>query len=237
MIMIPDFSTRSRRQELMDDLSLDDARLTPTFDDLARVNRLLGGYEPSLAGLKRLLGDRRRLSMLDVGTGCGDFPQRLSHWATQRGVELDLLGIDLLPTAVDCARRRCRGMTNIRFKRRDLFDFSGQARFDVVHAALMLHHLDCEQAASGLRRMYELSRLGVVVNDLHRHPLAYLGSRIALPLISRNPIIRHDGALSVLRAFRAADLYRLAEKAELPEPEVTWHFPFRWRMVIPRETR
>lgn len=221
----------------MDDLSLDDRRLAHTFDELVRVNRLLGGYEPSLAGLKRLLGERRRLSLLDVGTGGGDFPQRLARWASKRGVELEVLGIDLSPTAVDSARRRCQGSAGIRFERRDLFAMSGQARFDVVHAALMLHHLDAEHAASGLRRMYELSRLGVVINDLHRHPLAYLGSRIALPLISRSQIIRHDGALSVLRAFRSADLYRLTDQAELPPPELTWHFPFRWRMVIPRETK
>lgn len=234
--MLPDFSSRSSKLEWMDDPAVDTTELRKTLDDLARVNFMLRGHAPSLDGIERLADDeQRRLSVLDVGTGGGDVPRRLAVWAKKKKVDLFVHGIDLSQRTVDHARHRSAAYPNIEFTRQDLFDLDGEKRFDIVHSALMLHHLNTGEAAEGLQKMYEISRLGVVINDLHRHPVGYFGSRIILPLLSRNPMIRHDGSLSVLRAFTEDELRGLAKRAGLPDPQIQWWPLFRWQMILRRE--
>ena len=236
--MLPDLSTRIHTPEMMDDPSIDAADLEATLYDLARVNAALHGYAPSMAGIETLAGELTRpLSVLDVGCGAGDFAAQLARRFERLGGDLYVLGIDLSPVAVDTARKRCIAFHNLEFEQTDLFDIPARRSFDIVHAALMLHHLDDSAAIEGLRKMYELSRLGVVINDLHRHWLAYLGSRIVLPLLSRNPMIHHDGSLSVRRGFRRSELVDLVHRAGLPTPTIRWHPLFRWQMHIPRRAQ
>ena len=226
------FTARSNRQELMDDPSIDPSILCTTLDDLARVNALLGGYPPSIDAVARLARGRRTLSVLDVGCGAGDIPRILSKWARFRGLELSIDAIEISDVAAEHARRRCADFPQIRVEATDLFDIDEERNYDIVHAALMLHHLDDEEARRGLAKMARLSRLGVVINDLHRHAVAYMGSRLVLPLLSKNRLIRHDGPLSIRRSFRAEELRRLAFRAGLPRPHLRWFPLFRWQMII-----
>lgn len=235
MMTMIDFSVRSKTPELMDDPSIEVWELEETLDDLARVNAFLGGYSPTLEAVQRVVGRRKALSVLDVGTGCGDGARRLVEWGRKRGVAVEVTGIDVSAATVRHARRRSSGYEEVKFELRDLFAMKGQRRYDIVHAALMLHHLDDGEAVAGLQKMYRLSRLAVVVNDLHRHRVSYLGSRLILPVLSSNRLIRHDGPLSVLRAFTKGELRELVAAAGLPRPEIRWRPLFRWQMVIGRE--
>ena len=46
-----DFKTRSTAGEMMDDLSIDDERLTTSLDQLRVVGRRLGGYSATMSVL------------------------------------------------------------------------------------------------------------------------------------------------------------------------------------------
>lgn len=233
--MKTDFSTRSTRRELMDDPSIDEGELAKTLDDLGVVNAVLGGHRTSVAGLEELVGTHRRsLTVLDIGAGGGDLIRRLCRWAQRRGIDFYGKGIDLSPKAVRHARRRSRFYCNAEFECRDLFELPEEPVFDVVHASLLLHHLSDEEAVEGLRIMYAASRSGVVINDLHRHPVGYYGARTILPVLSRNRLVRHDGPLSILRAFRREELQQLVERAGLPPAKIRWRPMFRWQCIIER---
>jgi hypothetical protein len=65
------------------------------------------------------------------------------------------------------------------------------------------------------------------VIDLHRHPIAYLLYTTVGKLVLHNRLLRHDGALSILRSFKAGELVELAQRAELRDVRVERHFPFR----------
>jgi hypothetical protein len=69
---------------------------------------------------------------------------------------------------------------------------------------------------------------GWFINDLHRHRLAWLGFRVLAGVLRWHPIVRHDGALSVRRAFVRADWTRLLAAAGVEGAQVRWHVPFRW---------
>lgn len=246
---------RSTAPELMDDPSIGGPELDETLRQLTWLNRLLGGYAPSVDGVLALLGAarasatvdavdgdagadatavRRRATLLDVGTGAADTPRRLVDAAARRDVVLSVTAIDLTAATVAHAQARCRGYPSIRVGHADLFALDPAAlRFDVVHAALVVHHFDDDDAVRALARMYALADRGVVVNDLHRHPLAWLGIRLLTALVFRNRLIRHDAPQSVRRGFRAAELRALAARAGWPaaETRLRWWPLFRWQLV------
>ncbi|MBI2788003.1 MAG: methyltransferase domain-containing protein [Elusimicrobia bacterium] len=227
-----DFGSRSAALELMDEPGLDAEELAETLGELAFINRSLGGHASSLDGLARLLPPgRREFDVLDVGSGGGDTARGIVEWARRRGLTARVHGIDLAPEAVFCARRAHAGVPGLDFTTSDLFDLPLTRKYDVVHAALLLHHLSDETAVTALVRMRELSRQGVVINDLHRHPAAYHSIKGLSSLLSKNRLIRHDAPLSVLRGFSRRDLAGLARRAGLASPEISWRWAFRWLMV------
>jgi SAM-dependent methyltransferase len=231
----PNFARRSPILEKMDDPTVRQEELLAGLDGLARVNALTGGHVPSLSGVRRLGGHRERLSVLDVGTGSGDTARRLVDWARAESIDLYVRGIDRNLATVDHARRRCVAYPEVEVALEDLFHLREEDSFDVVHAALLLHHLTDDQAIEGMRAMYAASRLGVVFNDLHRHRIAYYGSRMLLPLLSTSEMVRHDGPISVLRGFVHQELVDLVARAGLPRPQIRWWPLFRWQVVIGRE--
>ena len=71
---------------------------------------------------------------------------------------------------------------------------------DVVHTSLVVHHLEPDDAARLLAEMTRVARLGVVVNDLVRGRLAYLGAWLLAHLTTTNAYTRHDAPMSVQRS-------------------------------------
>jgi len=229
----PDFQTRSEALELMDAPDLDAAQLAESLSELAFLNAALGGYGATLGALERLIPPGcREFDVLDVGSGGGDTARRIVEWARRRGLTARVYGIDRSPEAVACARRSHAGRPGLEFTAQDLFDLPLTRKYDIVHAALVLHHLPDDAAVKALAKMYELCRVGLVINDLHCHPAAYYAIKGLTALLSRNRLIRHDAPLSVLRAFRRSCLEDLARRAGLPAPEISWHWAFRWRMIV-----
>jgi ubiquinone/menaquinone biosynthesis C-methylase UbiE len=102
--------------------------------------------------------------------------------------------------------------------------------FDVVMASLFFHHLQNADCVRLLRYMWRLTRRRLIVNDLHRHPVAYVSIRVLTSLFSRSIMVRHDGPLSVRRAFRPCELLEIARKAGIPA-RVERSFPYRLVLV------
>ena len=101
---------------------------------------------------------------------------------------------------------------------------------DFVISSLVAHHMIDAELVGFLRWMEATAVRGWLINDLHRHWLAWAGFGLFAGVMRWHPIVRHDGALSVRRAFVRADWDRLLAAAGLNQPpvEVRWHAPFRW---------
>ena len=74
------------------------------------------------------------------------------------------------------------------------------------------------------------ARRAVIVNDLLRTRLAFGLVWLATRLLRCHPISRHDGPLSVRRAYSAAELTTLAQKAGITTLTVRAH-PIYGRLV------
>lgn len=207
-----------------------DAEMDEMLAELRFINRRLGGYATTRRALDDLLArvgaPAAEWSVLDVGGGSGDAVPEILAWGRRRGVRVRATTIDLDPRTSAEAARRLASTPDAEARRGDLFDVPAKS-FDVVHAALFLHHFDGDDAVRALRRMAEIARVGVVVNDLRRHWLPWTLIRWLTGAFSKNRLIRHDAPLSVARAFAADDWPRLGEAAGLDlVARKTW--AWRW---------
>jgi hypothetical protein len=73
--------------------------------------------------------------------------------------------------------------------------------------------------------------VGVVVNDLDRTRLNLAGALVLAKLATRNRYTRHDGPLSVRRAYRVPEVANLLRSAGL-RPVRIFRGPFRHRYAI-----
>jgi ubiquinone/menaquinone biosynthesis C-methylase UbiE len=213
--MWPDFSRRSRASEIMDDLSRPRHEFDQAYRELEIINRRLGG----IRAIERFLPAARNLLMLDVAAGACDVSEGLLGRIPARIVVLDLnaQGLKLArkswPVAGDALELPFRDGT-----------------FDVVMASLFFHHLSDDNCVRVLENMWRICKRLVLVNDLHRHPVAYYSIRALAAAFSRSPMVQHDGPLSVLRAFRPHELLQVAKRAGVPA-RVYRSFPFRLVLV------
>jgi ubiquinone/menaquinone biosynthesis C-methylase UbiE len=108
--------------------------------------------------------------------------------------------------------------------------------FHVAHASLVLHHLEPEDAVAFLRELGRVASVGVVVNDLARGRLAWLGAWLLLHAMTRNRFTLHDGPLSVRRAYTLPEARELLGEAGLrPILETTGIAGHRWVIAaVPR---
>jgi ubiquinone/menaquinone biosynthesis C-methylase UbiE len=200
--------------------------------DIDRLNAWFGGYALTFRALARVTGrvpPSRRLLVVDVGGGRGDFARRLFRHARQHGRRVHVVVVDRDPDLLDAARRHAPSdISLVRADATALPFREGSA--DVVTMSLTLHHMEPDAAVTSLREMHAVARVAVIVNDLLRTRLSLVLVWLATRLLARHPISRHDGPLSVRRAYSPGELRALAEKAGLPTPRVE-RYPGRGRVL------
>ena len=225
---------RTDKEELMDDFSIGGDLLRDTLDKLEKINRWLGGNKVTVNGLKALLKNHpkeQEITIVDIGCGHGDILRDVAKFGRKEGYKFKLIGVDANPTAIDYANELSVEYPELSFKTQDIFseDFKSET-FDVVIATLFLHHFKEEQLVSFLKNTIKQTKIGIVVNDLHRHTLAYYLFLLLSVFIS-NKMIIEDGLTSVLRGFKRKDLERISSKINVT-PQISWKWAFRFLWII-----
>lgn len=216
----------------MDRPDVPPAEMAAALTDIGRLN-LIGATQtiqrhvgPFFSRIPR--GDTLRI--LDVGTGGADIPLALARWARRRRHRVRIVALDVHPAVLRHAARAAAGTPEVHVVAGDALEAPIRpGSVDVVLCSLVLHHLSEEAVVALLGGMAELARLGFVVSDFRRGRLAWAAVWLATRAVSRNPMTRHDGPLSVRRAYTPSELARLAERAHLGE--VAWHREAAFRQV------
>jgi ubiquinone/menaquinone biosynthesis C-methylase UbiE len=219
------------RPELIDGPLEDLAVLRDNLRDIRRVNRWLGGIALSRRALIALVTQsrsgrgalradlrQRTVTMLDIGTGSADIPVALVEWTARRGLQLRVEAIDQRHEIIDIAQEVAADTEAVMLQVADgppLPYRSGS--FDIAHASLTTHHLEPDELTAFLGEMRRVSRVGVIVNDLHRGWFEWLIAWIMSRTLTRNELTRHDAPLSVRRAYTADEIAEAAEQVGLDE--------------------
>lgn len=236
MSIWPSFDERAVHEpEIMDDFSVTDERLTVALRDIRITNRLLGGYGPSHQAIRALLSGEEPHHVLDLGSGSADYPAHLVQWADAQGLDIRVDALEANPITARHARSYLDRTLSARLRPRvqvicaDVFDYAPSgASYDIAHAGLFLHHFPDDDLVRLLGRMRGLCPNGLVINDLHRHPLAYASIWLLARLLPTSPMYQHDAPLSVRRAFTQDELMRVVHKAGYASARIRWHWAFRW---------
>ena len=217
------FKSRAQDNEIMDlgpsHYSISEYR--QCLRQLDRIGRFLGGDQASFQAFKRLNPE----SILDVGCGGGTFTNRLGD----RFPNAKVLGVDISQDAIQSAKKS----KNVDFQCVSDLSFPTNS-FDVVTSTLVCHHLDEEKLIYFLKESYRIAKKSVILNDLHRHLVAYGLFFIVSRLFFRNRLVMHDGLISIKKSFVKEDWITYVKKANIPFDccSIKWHFPFRWIVKI-----
>jgi len=234
-----DFSSRNNLSEWMDADDTDFATFRACLIDLAKVNRLTFAYRPTLsffdalARTGRLPADRT-VTVVDVGSGYGDMVRKIDRWAEQSGFRLELTGIDLNPWSAKAATEATPAGRAIRYVTADIFDYPLTHRNDIVISSLLTHHLDDTTLVRFIRLMEANAGIGWFVNDLRRSAVAYHLFRVASQALRFHPFVRHDGPISIARAFAVSDWKRLIATAGVEPGAVSVNRVFPFRLCVSR---
>lgn len=220
-------AVRSRQDEQMDAADLDPAIYEKVLHDLARVNRWTFTAHPVLAFMKRAIGEAKRFRLLDVGFGDGDILRAIARWARRRGIEADLVGVDLNEKSLRAARAATPPALAIDYRAGDYLDQQGP--FDFVISSQVTHHMTDDQLRTFLRYMESEAQIGWLICDLHRHGFAHWGFPILARLLFVHRIVREDGQLSIARSFRPVEWEAILTHAGIAAgaARIVRRFPFR----------
>jgi SAM-dependent methyltransferase len=203
--------------------------------DMWRINRYSGG----LYALTRHLYPRLRqhrdhnITVADIGCGAANLGVHLVRWAHQNRLALRVFAVDIAGRNLLIARQNTGQLDDVHLLQADAacLPFPPH-RVDYVISCLLLHHLPPSIIVTFLRRCATLASSGLIMTDLVRSAMPMLAFRAIQPVLAKHYMTRHDGMLSIRRAYRPDELLRLAAEAGLMESQVHEHFPWRMTLVV-----
>jgi len=231
------YKNRSEQQEWLDQEigSIDEHEYADCLKQLDRIGRFLGGDRATFAHLAKKR-KKKPCSIMEVGCGGGFFTLRLA----EKFKDATVTGIDLSEQAISLAKRELANrpdlQNRVHFERKNFFDIE-KLRVDLIIATLTCHHFDDRKMIEFLKRSNQFASQGILINDLHRHPIATACFFLIAPLFFRNRLIFHDGLISIRRGFVQSDWETYLHFANIPRErvEINRYLPFRWIVWIQKD--
>jgi ubiquinone/menaquinone biosynthesis C-methylase UbiE len=228
--MFEKFKRRSYELEHIDTGNYTPEEYEGCISELQLVNRWMGDAH----ALKQTLlkdveqNQLQAFSVLDLGAGSGELLRVAATWAKSTNRRFKGVGLELNERSAQAIREESTGFPEIASVRGDALRLPfADGEFDYVMCSLFTHHFVDEQVVHILREMSRVARRRIFVIDLHRDPVPYFFYTTLGKLVLKNRLLRHDGALSILRSFKADELVRLGKAAGLRDLWVEHHFPAR----------
>ena len=227
---------RSSAPEIMDDFSMEGEILRDALDKIAQINQLLGGNQLTLRGVQNLIAtipNETEITIVDVGCGNGDMLRTLSKYGLKHQLNFKLIGIDANAFTINHARELSINYPNISYYCEDVFgnDFA-TLKYDIVLFTLTLHHFKDNEIIVLMSIFNANSRIGMVINDLHRSIISYRLFQILCFVFRLNSMSREDGLVSILRGFKKNELVNFSQKLNLKNYEIQWKWAFRYQWLI-----
>lgn len=230
---MPSFAQRATLPERMDASDADPAEVARTVKYIDFTHRTLGGYrviQNCLLDLLQAFPKGSKVRILDVGCGAGYQLKYLLSNKKLKNWKCEFTGLDISSGSIAEAQRLLAD-TEVRFVCSDALDSDfDYASYDIVVCSLFLHHLSDEQ----IRRLLSLwnkSKVHVLINDLHRSPMAWLLFRLFALFTAAPAMARYDGALSVRKGFARNELLDFCRTAGYTRIHLRWRWAFRYELM------
>ena len=206
------FEKRSMQQEFLDSPDCDPELAAESYRFMEKVNRFFGGAGNVRRFIEKEAADCKSsspLRILDIGSGSCDIPVAISRWARCRGIPVKFTCLEIFDSAVKIARAKIAesGETSVELIQEDVFTHFPEHPYDYAVASMCFHHFEDEKILELMGRLRTFVKRGVLINDLHRSPLTWLGA-VLLTVFSHEGV-KHDSRLSIRRGFKIRELRKL----------------------------
>lgn len=227
---------RTNEAEIMDDFQLEGIKLQDALDKIARINQLLGGNQLTLQGIKSLLKNidaSKEIIIVDVGCGNGDMLRYIEKFGNSNGFKFKLIGIDANAFTIKHAQNLSTNFDSISYQCQDIFkdDFQN-LKYDILLCTLTLHHFKDDEILNLMKAFYFNSRIGIVINDLHRSKVAYRLFQLICMIFGLNKMSKEDGLTSILRGFKKDELVTFSKQLGFKNYTLQWKWAFRYQWII-----
>jgi 2-polyprenyl-3-methyl-5-hydroxy-6-metoxy-1,4-benzoquinol methylase len=232
---MPNLLQRSYAAELIDDLRLSSAALAQNLKELAFINHWLGGNAITTAALAQYLDKpvTQPYLIADLGCGGGDMLNTMANFCKKKDVNAQFIGLDANDFMVQYARNITQAYKNITIEQCDVFGENFSAKtFHIACLTLFCHHFTEAQLIQLFKTLKQNCSLGFVINDLHRHPIAYYSIWFLTSLFSKSYLVKNDARLSVWRGFKRSELVYILAQAGIKNYRISWRWAFRWQVTV-----
>jgi len=228
-----DYKKRSVKKELLDRNDIPFRDIVMNMRELDFINVHLGGHSITLQGFKRLLQNRKTISLCEIGCGGGDNLNAIYKFCKKNNIEARFTGIDINKNCIAFAKENSK-IKDADFLISDYREINFEnEKPDIIFSSLFCHHFTDDELIEMLNWMKNNSSSGFFINDLHRHPVAYHFIRIATRLFSKSYLVKNDAPLSVLRGFKKNEWELLFGKSGIKNYTIQWKWAFRYLIICP----
>lgn len=239
MPRIEDISRRSRLLEIMDEKEFEEKELEIVYDNIERINTWLGGDRPSLLAIDRFIkqSQLKTIRIVDIGSGGGGMCRKISKFLKRKGINCEIIGVDINEQSLRIARKNSKSFSNISFQNIDVFSKEFLAlKPDIIVSTLTFHHFSNEQIKMLLKSTLQLDNVYFIINDLHRSRWAFYLFKLVSTVFFMHKINKNDGLISILRSFKRHDVEEFNNYVKTINPQITtklsWKWAFRWLWTI-----
>jgi SAM-dependent methyltransferase len=226
------------KKELIDSLQIDEKDLYKNLAEFELLNKLFGSNRVLFNGLNKIENKyefgatKKKIVIADIGCGAGDGLRFIQLWAQKRNISCELIGIDVNPAIIKYAQKASLGIPNLQFFVLDANDASFQGmNFDIVCLNNVFHHFQNDEASNFLIKLKKETHFAILINDLKRHIIPYYTILGLTKVFNFSNLAKHDGPLSILKAFSHNELSAIFEKTKIHDFEVSDFFPFRLQAI------
>ncbi|MFT6799935.1 MAG: 2-polyprenyl-3-methyl-5-hydroxy-6-metoxy-1,4-benzoquinol methylase [Nonlabens sp.] len=229
---------RNTDPEWMDDPKLDEVTLQHAVDDINTVNNLLGGFKFMLQAVKKEVSKHPDQALVIVDAGCGDGEMLRYLEAHLIREDISFLGLDFAARSIEKACDKSKGLSRLSFRERDILQINpSELQCDILISSLTMHHFDDAEIVSFLSKFKQITTKSIIINDLHRHRIAFLFFKYISPIFIKHEISKHDGLISIASGFKGRDFKKYAAAIGTKNDRWTWKWSFRFIWIIPIDER
>lgn len=233
------FKKRATEKEIIDDFSLSGTEITDTFDSIEKVNIWLGGNQVLVDSFRKCIQRLPAKSVVlhDLGCGSGDGLLSLAQFARKRQIPTQFIGVDANSYVIEIARSRSQNFPEIKYQVQNIFAEAYQLKgVDIATFNLCLHHFTEAEIEQLLHKCKVEGVKAIIINDLHRHWLAYYAFHLVCWVFRSPKIAKDDGLLSIRKGFKRGELLQMAQNIT-PKYYLRWRWAFRWQLLLFLETK
>lgn len=228
---------RSSKKELLDSDNIPFAAIKQNMKELNTINSLLGGHLITIDGVRKILAEKNKVSLLnplvvcEIGCGGGDNINAINVWAVKNKLSIHFIGIDVKQDCIDFAKQQYPKI-DVEWVSSSFENVSFKNKPDIIFSSLFCHHFTNEQLVFQLHWLKHNCTTGFFINDLQRSKIAYFLIKWITHFFSKSYLVKNDAPVSVTRGFLKSEWKKIFNTANIDKYTIKWKWAFRHLIIF-----